>query len=345
MQGQLSWHCRRADPPMATNCILTTGSSQYLSISKDDDSICSGGWTKESQIWATLINVVHVMMAPDIINMAASSSSSSSSSSCPPSSSAITITTPGKSILKRPPPQQPSLFSRITRFLPTQAPASQNVTNDESKPLKRAHFILPEIAIVYPISSINPPSTPTLKDEKRAIEDKEKERRKRVVRGSPSGQEFEEWWSMDKVESFYRECCAGCDEQPDPAIKAALKVLGNDSFCTLPELIVFVEHISYQSAYSWPFWCAAYIHFCVDSLRCFFNRVGAAEVGVSWMWSRRFSMLHTQVKTNLNVVHCRYLNQCCMPSWSQVLFPSCRSRQIDDSRQPLFVLLGHMLRR
>ena len=176
-------------------------------------------------------------MAPDIVNMAASSSSSSSS--CPPSSSALTITTPGKSILKRPPPQQPSLFSRITRFLPTQAPPPQNVTpNDESKPLKRAHFILPEIAIVYPISSINPPSTPTLKDEKRAIEDKEKERRKRVVRGNPGGQAFEEWWSMDKVESFYRECCAGCDELPDLAIKAALKVLGNDPFCILPKLII-----------------------------------------------------------------------------------------------------------
>jgi len=153
-------------------------------------------------------------------------SSSSSSFSCPPSSSAITIATPGKSILKRPPPPQQSLFSRITRFLPTQTP-TQNVSNEESKPLKRAHFILPEISIVYPISSINPPSTPTLKDEKRAIEDKEKERRRRVVRGtpaSPGGQEFDEWWSMDKVESFYRECCAGCDEQPDPAIKAALKV-------------------------------------------------------------------------------------------------------------------------
>jgi hypothetical protein len=164
--------------------------------------------------------------------------SSSSSSSCSPSSSAITIATPGKSILKRPPPQQPSLFSRITRFLPTQAPASQNVGNEESKPLKRAHFILPEIAIVYPISSINPPSTPTLKDEKRAIEDKERERRKRVVRGSPGSQEFEEWWSMDKVESFYRECCAGCDEQPDPGIKAALKVRNNHFFMSFPNLIV-----------------------------------------------------------------------------------------------------------
>lgn len=155
------------------------------------------------------------------INMAASSSY------CSPSSSAVTIPTPGKSILKRPPPQQQSLFSRITKFLPS---ANQQQNNqhgdDETKPLKRAHFILPEIAIVYPISSINPPSTPSLKDEKRAIEDKEYERRRRVVRGPPTspGAEPEGWWNMDKVESFYRECCAGCDEEPDPAISAAFKV-------------------------------------------------------------------------------------------------------------------------
>ena len=51
---------------------------------------------------------------------------------------------------------------------------------------------------------------------------------------------------MDKVESFHRECCAGCDDPPDPAIKAALKVLGND-FCDLP---FFVDRIFYSSAYS-----------------------------------------------------------------------------------------------
>ncbi|KAF8957545.1 hypothetical protein BDZ97DRAFT_2079150 [Flammula alnicola] len=96
----------------------------------------------------------------------------------------------------------------------------------EARPLKRAHFILPQIAIVYPFSSVNPPSTPTLKEEKQAIEDKEAERRKKVVRGnvgSPGGKESEEWWSMDKVESFYRECCTGCEKEPDPAITVALK--------------------------------------------------------------------------------------------------------------------------
>ncbi|RDB16470.1 hypothetical protein Hypma_002780 [Hypsizygus marmoreus] len=140
-----------------------------------------------------------------------------STSSCSPSSSAVTIPIPGKSILKRPPPAHSSLFSRITRFLPT---SQQVQSGDDEKPLKRAHFILPEIAIVYPISSVNPPSTPTLKEEKRAIEDREAERRRRVVRGNST---TDEWWSMDKVESFYRECCAGCDEDPDPAITVALK--------------------------------------------------------------------------------------------------------------------------
>ncbi|KII85687.1 hypothetical protein PLICRDRAFT_178724 [Plicaturopsis crispa FD-325 SS-3] len=144
----------------------------------------------------------------------------SSSSSGSPSSSAVTIPIPGKSILKRPPPAQQSLFSRFIRILPTQPPPS----SDESKPLKRAHFILPQIATVYPISSLNPPSTPNLRDEKKAIDDREAERRRRVVRGnSISVNETEEWWTLDKVESFYRECCAGCDERPDPAITAAFK--------------------------------------------------------------------------------------------------------------------------
>jgi protein phosphatase 1 regulatory subunit 37 len=146
------------------------------------------------------------------------------SSSCSPSSSAVTIPIPGKSILKKPPPAQPSIFSRITRFLPSPS-QSQPPAVDESKPLKRAHFILPQIATVYPISSINPPSTPTLKDEKKAIEDREAERRRRVVRGNSLGPgETEVWWNLEKVESFYRECCEGTEESPDVGITAAFKV-------------------------------------------------------------------------------------------------------------------------
>jgi protein phosphatase 1 regulatory subunit 37 len=95
--------------------------------------------------------------------------------------------------------------------------ASQDI-HDDAKTLRRAHFILPNIAIVYPISSQNPPSTPTLKDEKRAIEDREAERRRRIVRGN------DDWWSMHTVDAFYRECCDGADEKPDPLISSAFNV-------------------------------------------------------------------------------------------------------------------------
>lgn len=154
--------------------------------------------------------------------------SPSPTSSYAPSSSAVTIPVPGRSILKRPPPTQQSFFSRLSKFLPTPAQAQASATSgDESKTLKRAHFILPELVTVYPISSANPPSMPTLKEEKKTIEQREMERRRRVVRGSPSASssgETDEWWSMDKVESFYRECSTSRDDQPSPDISAAFKV-------------------------------------------------------------------------------------------------------------------------
>lgn len=213
-------------------------------------------------------------------------SSSSSGTSGPPSSSAVTIPVPGKSILKRPPPQQQSLFSRITRFLPTQA-QPQPVSDEEAKPLKRAHFILPQIAIVYPISSLNPPSTPTLKEEKRAIEDREAERRRKVVRGSPNspgGQQAGEWWSMDKVESFYRECCAGCEEEPDPAITVALKVLVlPPRYMSLhrPNPPFTTARVAWKSSNRGFLGCSAKLDFSIHYLRCLFHRVGSTEVGVS----------------------------------------------------------------
>ncbi|KAG6371077.1 hypothetical protein JVT61DRAFT_10616 [Boletus reticuloceps] len=144
------------------------------------------------------------------------------SSSCSPSSSAVTIPIPGKSILKRPPPTQSGILNRIKGFLPTQPTAP--VSEDTSKPLKRAHFILPHLATIYPISTLNPPSTPSLKDEKRAIEEKATERRKRIVAGNSIGpNDTEEWWNLDKVESFYRECSGSREEEPDPAVSASFK--------------------------------------------------------------------------------------------------------------------------
>ncbi|KAI0343834.1 RNI-like protein [Trametopsis cervina] len=149
------------------------------------------------------------------------------SSSPSPSSSAVTIPTPGKSILKKPPPPPQSFFSlgRLSKLLPTQNAVSSSDSSDE-KPLKRAHFILPELTTVYPIYSSNPPSTPLLKDEKRSIEEREAERRKRVVRRNSVPHESappeEIWWSLPQVESFYRECCVGREEAPDPAISSAI---------------------------------------------------------------------------------------------------------------------------
>lgn len=44
------------------------------------------------------------------------------------------------------------------------------------------------------------------------------------MRGNSIGpNETEEWWSLDKVESFYRECCTSREEEPDPAVSAAFK--------------------------------------------------------------------------------------------------------------------------
>jgi protein phosphatase 1 regulatory subunit 37 len=148
----------------------------------------------------------------------------------PASSSAVTIPTPGKSILKRPPPPPQSLFSRLTKLLPSQNVPASGTAEDESRTLKRAHFILPQLATVYPITAANPPFSPAIKEEKKLIEEMEAERRKRVVRrnsvGSSSHElsESDEWWQIDQVESFYRECSIGREETPDPAISAALKV-------------------------------------------------------------------------------------------------------------------------
>ena len=166
--------------------------------------------------------------------MASSSSAPTSPSSPLPSSSAIPILRPGKSILKRPPPPQRGFFSlsTLSKLLPT-SPTSTTPPNGsfgESKdaPLKRAHFILPQMSTVYPISSANPPYTPNIKEEKRSIEEREAERRKRIVRSNsfvgPVEKEEDGWWSLDKVETFYTECCVGREEVANPTVSAALRV-------------------------------------------------------------------------------------------------------------------------
>ena len=53
----------------------------------------------------------------------------------------------------------------------------------------------------------------------------ETERRRKVVRGNSMGPgDSDEWWTLEKVESFYKECAASRDDSPLPEVSAALKV-------------------------------------------------------------------------------------------------------------------------
>lgn len=193
---------------------------------------------------------------------------SPSSPSPSASSSAVTLPRPGKSILKKPPPPQQSFFSlsRLSRLLPNQPSASTSSSagatsgprdansgaastskqagdatksdqkDRDAQTLKRAHFFLPALATVYPISSSLPPSTSSTQQEKCIVETREAERRRRVVRGNSIGSAVvdgnggggnrivEDWWTLEKVAGFYKECCAGREEVPHLGIEAALRV-------------------------------------------------------------------------------------------------------------------------
>lgn len=152
---------------------------------------------------------------------------------------------PGRSILKQPPPPQPKFFSfsTIKTFLPTQSqsPAANEVTDDGGKgirgtPLKRAHFILPSLSTTYPIWSGNPPASPSLNQEKAEIEERERTRRARLVRGNSvsslrslaqnGNTHADNFWSLDRVEQFYKECCLGREEPIDLRVVNAIKAAG-----------------------------------------------------------------------------------------------------------------------
>jgi hypothetical protein len=56
------------------------------------------------------------------------------------------------------------------------------------------------------------------------------------VRGDPVSQgshgDLDEWWSLEKVESFYRECCASRDDPLSLEISTAFKVIDCLLSCT-----------------------------------------------------------------------------------------------------------------
>ncbi|KAJ3820740.1 hypothetical protein EV361DRAFT_803173 [Lentinula raphanica] len=149
------------------------------------------------------------------------------------STSSDRIPIPGKSILKKPPPPPTGLLSRITSGMKQVVTTTPIAGESSTGGLKRAHFILPEIAVVYPISSNAPPRTPMTDIEKQTIENREKERRKRVVSGEPENGTG--WWTMEKVQGFYEECCRAMDVKPDEAISKAL--LKPSSSLTIPRTL------------------------------------------------------------------------------------------------------------
>ncbi|KAJ3755304.1 hypothetical protein EV360DRAFT_49950 [Lentinula raphanica] len=149
------------------------------------------------------------------------------------STSSDRIPIPGKSILKKPPPPPTGLLSRITSGMKQAVTTTPIAGESSTGGLKRAHFILPEIAVVYPISSNAPPRTPMTDIEKQTIENREKERRKRVVSGEPESGTG--WWTMEKVQGFYEECCRAMDVKPDEAISKAL--LKPSSSLTIPRTL------------------------------------------------------------------------------------------------------------
>lgn len=213
-----------------------------------------------------------------------------SPSSPSPSSSAVTLPRPGKSILKKPPPPQQSFFSlsRLSRLLPSQNPpsssssstAASSSTTGSDENLKRAHFYLPHLVTVYPISATNPPCTVTTKEEKKSIEAREAERRRRIVRGNSLGPgETEDWWSTDKVESFYHECCVGREEQPHSGISAALKVsCVIDHKDHVADLMSDIEGDRKERPCTRSLGCANHTWTSSDALRRVFSGMGSSEV-------------------------------------------------------------------
>ncbi|KAJ7580302.1 hypothetical protein C8J56DRAFT_272227 [Mycena floridula] len=201
------------------------------------------------------------------------------------SESSMRTESPSRSESPLPDGRSGSRSSTMDSFASVRSTASGASLRSRPDPtLKRAHFVLPSISVIYPISSSNPPSYPGVREEKRGWEERERRRRRRVLTSpgshtssasvssgggytptsagagqSISGQEAgaglpnqapipnsapgyfdigkpreepeeeeEEYWEPSKVESFYRECCAGIDETPDEGIRRAFLRMGGE---------------------------------------------------------------------------------------------------------------------
>ncbi|KAF8714653.1 Leucine Rich repeat, partial [Rhizoctonia solani] len=123
-----------------------------------------------------------------------------------------------KGILKRPPPAPKPFFSftrdvlSISRLL---GPGTTQPLNaDGELVLKRAHFIVPDIRVVYPISSDTAPSSTTQSEARLEIDAAERLRRET---------EQQLAWTAARVEALYRDICKIRDERVDPTIAAQIR--------------------------------------------------------------------------------------------------------------------------
>ncbi|KAG9091520.1 hypothetical protein FRC06_000537, partial [Ceratobasidium sp. 370] len=132
-------------------------------------------------------------------------------------------TTERKGILKRPAPAPRAFFSftrdmlSISRLLgPGGQPggATPGVPDGERAVLKRAHFIVPEMRVVYPISSANAPSSAAQSEAKLEIDEAERLRREA---------EYHQAWTAARVEALYKDVCKLRDERVDPTIATQIR--------------------------------------------------------------------------------------------------------------------------
>ncbi|KAH7338228.1 hypothetical protein B0J17DRAFT_661550 [Rhizoctonia solani] len=124
-----------------------------------------------------------------------------------------------KGILKRPAPAPKPFFSftrdvlSISRLLgPTST--AQSLNADGELALKRAHFIVPDIRVVYPISNDTPPSSTTQSESRLEIDAAERLRRET---------EQQQAWTAARVEALYRDICKLRDERIDPTISTQIR--------------------------------------------------------------------------------------------------------------------------
>ncbi|CAE6436311.1 unnamed protein product, partial [Rhizoctonia solani] len=125
-----------------------------------------------------------------------------------------------KGILKRPAPAPKPFFSftrdvlSISRLLGPGSTVTQSLNADGEPVLKRAHFIVPDIRIVYPISSDTAPSSTTQSEARLEIDAAERLRRET---------EQQQAWTAARVETLYRDICKIRDEKVDPTISAQIR--------------------------------------------------------------------------------------------------------------------------